>query len=53
MPDRLNTLIPSRAAAQVAAQQGYDLVIFLSPPSTRETWCSGLVTETMDLTDVS
>jgi len=31
-----NTLIPSRAAAEVAAQKGHDLVMFLSPPSVYE-----------------
>ncbi|BCH33957.1 ABC transporter substrate-binding protein [Mesorhizobium sp. L-8-10] len=35
--DNINlALIPSRAAAEVSAQQGHDLVMFLSPPSVYE-----------------
>jgi multiple sugar transport system substrate-binding protein len=35
--DNINlSLIPSRAAAEVSAQQGHDLVMFLSPPSVYE-----------------
>lgn len=35
--DNINlALIPSRAAAEVSAQQGHDLVMFLSPPSVFE-----------------
>ena len=35
--DNINLgLIPSRAAAEVSAQQGHDLVMFLSPPSVYE-----------------
>lgn len=30
------SLIPSRAAAEVSAQQGHDLIMFLSPPSVYE-----------------
>lgn len=40
-----NTLIPSRAAAEVAAQKGHDLVMFLSPPSVYED-------QVVDLKDV-
>jgi multiple sugar transport system substrate-binding protein len=32
-----NTEIPARAAAEVAAQQGHDLFMFLSPPAAYET----------------
>jgi multiple sugar transport system substrate-binding protein len=35
--DNINlSLIPSRAAAEVSAQQGHDLLMFLSPPSVYE-----------------
>ena len=35
--DNINLgLIPSRAAAEVSAQKGHDLVMFLSPPSVYE-----------------
>ena len=35
--DNINlSLIPSRAAAEVSAQKGHDLVMFLSPPSVYE-----------------
>jgi multiple sugar transport system substrate-binding protein len=35
--DNINlALIPSRAAAEVSAQQGHDLLMFLSPPSVYE-----------------
>ena len=35
--DNINlALIPSRAAAEVSAQKGHDLVMFLSPPSVYE-----------------
>jgi multiple sugar transport system substrate-binding protein len=35
--DNINLgLIPSRAAAEVSAQQGHDLIMFLSPPSVYE-----------------
>src|SRR6185436_8108282 len=35
--DNINlSLIPSRAAAEVSAQQGHDLVMFLAPPSVYE-----------------
>jgi multiple sugar transport system substrate-binding protein len=44
--DNINlALIPSRAAAEVSAQQGHDLVMFLSPPSVYEE-------QTVDMTDV-
>jgi multiple sugar transport system substrate-binding protein len=39
------SLIPSRAAAEVSAQQGHDLVMFLSPPSVYEE-------QVDDMTDV-
>src|SRR5436309_12401777 len=35
--DNINlNLIPSRAAAEVSAQKGHDLVMFLAPPSVYE-----------------
>ena len=35
--DNINlNLIPSRAAAEVSAQKGHDLVMFLAPPSVFE-----------------
>jgi multiple sugar transport system substrate-binding protein len=44
--DNINlSLIPSRAAAEVSAQKGHDLVLFLSPPSVYEN-------QVTDLTDV-
>jgi multiple sugar transport system substrate-binding protein len=44
--DNINLgLIPSRAAAEVSAQKGHDLVLFLSPPSVYED-------QAVDLTDV-
>jgi multiple sugar transport system substrate-binding protein len=44
--DNINLgLIPSRAAAEVSAQKGHDLVLFLSPPSVYED-------QVADLSDV-
>ena len=44
--DNINLgLIPSRAAAEVSAQKGHDLVMFLSPPSVYED-------QVIDMTDV-
>jgi len=44
--DNINlNLIPSRAAAEVSAQKGHDLVMFLAPPSVYEE-------QTVDLKDV-
>jgi multiple sugar transport system substrate-binding protein len=44
--DNINLgLIPSRAAAEVSAQKGHDLVMFLSPPSVYEE-------QVVDMTDV-
>ena len=44
--DNINLgLIPSRAAAEVSAQKGHDLVMFLAPPSVYEE-------QVVDLTDV-
>ncbi|HET9715999.1 MAG TPA: ABC transporter substrate-binding protein [Pseudolabrys sp.] len=44
--DNINLgLIPSRAAAEVSAQKGHDLVLFLSPPSVYEE-------QVVDLSDV-
>ena len=44
--DSINiNLIPSRAAAEVSAQKGHDLVLFLAPPSIYES-------EVVDLADV-
>ncbi|HEY7301033.1 MAG TPA: extracellular solute-binding protein [Xanthobacteraceae bacterium] len=44
--DNINLgLIPSRAAAEVSAQKGHDLVLFLSPPSVYEN-------QVIDLKDV-
>jgi multiple sugar transport system substrate-binding protein len=44
--DNINLgLIPSRAAAEVSAQQGHDLIMFLSPPSVYEE-------QTVDMKDV-
>ena len=44
--DNINlALIPSRAAAEVSAQKGHDLVLFLSPPSVFEE-------QVVDMTDV-
>jgi multiple sugar transport system substrate-binding protein len=44
--DNINlALIESRAAAEVSAQKGHDLVLFLSPPSVFEQ-------QTVDMTDV-
>jgi multiple sugar transport system substrate-binding protein len=44
--DNINLgLIPSRAAAEVSAQQGHDLIMFLSPPSVYEE-------QAVDMTDV-
>ncbi|RIK96259.1 MAG: sugar ABC transporter substrate-binding protein [Proteobacteria bacterium] len=44
--DNINlSLIPSRAAAEVSAQKGHDLVMFLSPPSVYED-------QVVDMTDV-
>jgi multiple sugar transport system substrate-binding protein len=44
--DNINLgLIPSRAAAEVSAQKGHDLVMFLAPPSVYEE-------QVVDMTDV-
>src|SRR5262245_39108003 len=44
--DNINLgLIPSRAAAEVSAQQGHDLVLFLAPPSVFEQ-------QVVDMSDV-
>jgi hypothetical protein len=44
--DNINLgLIPSRAAAEVSAQKGHDLILFLSPPSVYES-------QVADLSDV-
>jgi multiple sugar transport system substrate-binding protein len=44
--DNINLgLIPSRAAAEVSAQKGHDLVMFLAPPSVYED-------QTVDMSDV-
>lgn len=44
--DNINlALIPSRAAAEVSAQKGHDLLMFLSPPSVYEE-------QVIDMTDI-